>query len=268
MPITKKAALLLIISILCSVCKAQDKPHSEILTAAANALNPVAPVLKFQLQPNYSIFHNGGQQLNLMTRIVIPYDGMLLPFFKSKDKKYSSMIRIEAPVISQTYDSLSEMNATGLGDINVSEVLARKYSWGKLGFGPCFGFPVATQSVLGSEKWTAGLVALAIYNKPKHVMMGLFMYQYFSYAGSSLRPTKNYMTVQPFINYIFNKGYFVMINPVCTFNWEEKNYTIPLALGFGKAFARNLSAYIMPEYIVTGPTKKTWVIQFNLNTMF
>jgi hypothetical protein len=59
-----------------------------------------------------------------------------------------------------------------------------------------------------------------------------------------------------------------MVNPICTFDWEQHNYTIPLALGFGKAFAKNLSAYIMPEYIISGPTRKSWVIQFNLNTMF
>jgi hypothetical protein len=203
-----------------------------------------------------------------MTRIVVPYDGIFLPFFKPKDKKYFSMIRVEIPVISQTYDSLSPLNATGLGDINISEVFAMKSSWGKFGFGPCFGFPSATNSVLGSEKWTAGLVAVVIYNKPKHLMLGAFVNQYFSYAGSSLRPNRNYMTIQPFIDYIFSKGYFIMINPVCTFDWEKDNYVIPLALGFGKAFAKNLSAFVMPEYILTGSTKKSFVIQFNLNTMF
>jgi hypothetical protein len=263
-----KTALILLISLLWSVCEAQDKQKTDNQAAAINALNPVAPVIKFQMQPNYSIFYGGGEQINLMTRIVVPYDGMYLPFFKSKSKKYSSMMRLEIPVVSQTYDSASPLNATGLGDITISEVCVRKFSWGKAGIGPCLGFPTATNPVLGSEKWTAGLVAVAVYNKHKHLMLGVFMYQFFSYAGSSARPDKNYMTVQPFIDVIFNKGYFIMVNPICTFDWEQHNYTIPLALGFGKAFAKNLSAYIMPEYIISGPTRKSWVIQFNLNTMF
>ncbi len=268
MSIRKNASLLLLVCILCTVCKAQDKQQSVNQAAAVNALNPAARVIKFQVQPNYSVFKSGGQQLDLITRIVIPYDGVYLPFFKPKDKKYFTMVRVEIPVISQTYDPASPLNATGLGDINISEVLARKFSWGKIGFGPCIGFPAATEPVLGSGKWTAGLVAVAIYNKPKHLMLGIFVNQYFSYAGSSSRPSKNYLTAQPFIDYIFNKGYFIMVNPVCTFDWQEDNYIIPLAMGFGKAFAKNLSAYIMPEYIVSGSTKKSWVIQFNLNTMF
>ena len=266
--IKKKAALLLLLSIICSNSMAQDKQQTDNQVAAANAINPAARVIKFQVQPNYSIFNGGGQQINLMTRIIVPYDGIYLPFLKPKDKKNFSMIRVEIPVISQTYDSLSPLNATGLGDITISDVFARKCSWGKFGAGPCVGFPSATQPVLGSGKWTAGLVAVVIYNKPKHLMLGVFMNQYFSYAGSPSRPAKSYMTVQPFIDYVFNKGYFIMINPICTFDWQEDNYTIPLAFGFGKAFARNISAFIMPEYIVSGATRKSWVIQFNLNTMF
>ena len=269
MSIMKKATLLLLICISCLVCNAQEKPQANNRIAdAANAINPAARIHKFQLQPNYTVFHGGGQQLDLMTRIIMPFDGVYLPFIKTKNKDYFTMVRIEIPLISQTYDSVSEKNATGLGDINISEALAIKFSWGKIGFGPCIGIPTATNPVLGSGKWTAGLAAVAIYTKPKHVMLGVFMNQYFSYAGSPSRPAKNYMTVQPFIDFVFNKGYFIMINPIITFDWQNDNYTVPLALGFGKAFAKNISAYIMPEYIVSGPTNKSWAIQFNLNTMF
>ena len=269
MSIMKKATLLLLICISCSDCEAQDKPQADNRIAdASNAINPAARIHKFQLQPNYTVFHGGGQQLDLMTRIILPFDGVYLPFIKTKNKDYFTMVRIEIPLISQTYDSVSDMNATGLGDINISEALAIKFSWGKIGVGPCIGIPAATNPVLGSGKWTAGLIAVAIYTKPKHVMLGVFMNQYFSYAGSPSRPAKNYMTVQPFLDFVFNKGYFLMINPIITFDWQKHNYTVPLALGFGKAFAKNISAYIMPEYIVSGPTKKSWAIQFNLNTMF
>lgn len=59
-----------------------------------------------------------------------------------------------------------------------------------------------------------------------------------------------------------------MITPICTLDWKENQYTIPLAFGFGKAFAKYISAFIMPEYILTGRTQRSLVIQFNLNTMF
>jgi hypothetical protein len=160
------------------------------------------------------------------------------------------------------------LNATGLADMTFADNVAFKTSWGKFGFGFNLSFPTATAPVLGSGKWMAGPSGVIFYNKPKHMMLGLVVNQYFSYAGSPSRPPVCYMNVQPFIDVIFNKGYFIMINPICTLDWQNGNYTVPLALGFGKAFAKNLSCYVMPEYVVSGPTRNTFIIQFNLNGMF
>jgi hypothetical protein len=263
----KKLCLTFLSGFILLLSYSQDK-NETIKQTASNAVNPIASVIKFQLQPNYYIFYNGGNQLNLTTRIICPYDGILLPFIKSGNKKLFSMVRLEVPVTSQTYGSEPELNATGLADITLSDVLAVKTSWGRFGLGPCFGFPSATSPVLGSGKWTAGLVGVIMYTKTKDLLLGLVMNQYFSYAGTPSEPQKNYMTLQPFFNVIIKNGYFIMINPICTLDWTENHYTIPLALGLGKAFAKNLTAFIMPEYILTGPTSKSFVIQFNLNTMF
>ena len=179
----KRASLIVLSFILLSLCKAQDQKAS-ITQAASNAVNPMAQVIKFQMQPNYSIFYGGGQQINLMTRIITPYNGILLPCFKSKNKKLFSMARMEIPIVSQTYDSTSSLNATGLGDITLSEVLVLKTSWGKVGAGPNLGFPTATSTVLGSGKWTAGFVVMIMYSKIKNFMAGLVVSQFFTYAGS------------------------------------------------------------------------------------
>lgn len=260
--------LSLVFSIIFFCSQAQDKPPSENQAAASNALNPVAQVIKFQMQPNYSVFNSGMQQLNLMTRVILPLKGVVGPFVKPKNGKLFSLVRFEIPVISQTDHADGSLSATGLGDITLSDVITIKTDWGKFGAGPCFGFPSATKPSIGSGKWTIGIAALALYHKKPSYMIGLILNQYFSYAGPPDRPDKNYMTVQPFFDFIFQKGYFIMINPILTFDWQKEDYSVPLALGFGKAFAKNLSAYIMPEYIVSGSTKGSWVIQFNLNTMF
>ena len=203
-----------------------------------------------------------------MTRIVSPFDAVLIPGIKPKNKNIYTLIRIEFPVTSQTYGSEPQLNATGLADMTLGDILIFKTSWGKYGIGVNFGFPTATVPVLGSGKWTVGPSGIIFYSKPKHLMLGMVLSQYFSYAGSPARPPSNYMSVQPFIDVIFNKGYFIMLNPIFTFDWQKGDYTIPVAFGFGKAFAKNLSSYIMPEYVISGPTKKTLIIQFNLNAMF
>ena len=246
---------------------AQDKTVN-LNDAAKNAINPFAQVVKLMLQPNYYIYNNGGNEINLMTRLITPYNAILIPGIRTKNRNIFSLARLEFPITSQTYSSEPQLNATGLADMTFADNVAFKTSWGKFGFGFNLGFPTATAAALGSGKWTAGPTGVIFYNKPKHMMLGLVVNQYFSYAGSPSRPTVNYMTVQPFIDVIFNKGYFIMINPVCTLDWQNGDYTFPLALGFGKAFAKNLSCYVMPEYIVTGPTRKTLIIQFNLNGMF
>lgn len=94
------------------------------------------------------------------------------------------MARLEIHVTSQTFCAEPELNATGLADITLSEVLDVKTSWGRFGAGPCFGFPSATSPILGSGKWTAGLVAMIMYTKNKKLLLGLVVNQYFSYAGS------------------------------------------------------------------------------------
>ncbi len=265
----RKIILFTLIFCVCILCgTAQEKPASLNQSAASNALNPVAQVIKFQMQPNYSVFHSGMQQIDLMTRIIMPFKGLIGPLARPKNEKFFSLVRFEIPVISQTDDSVSALNATGIGDITFSDVIAMKTPWGKLGAGPCFGFPSASMTPLGAGKWTAGIVALALYHKVPSYMIGVVLNQYFSYAGSPSRPERNYMTLQPIIDFIFPKGYYILINPILIFDWHNEDYTVPVAIGFGKAFAKNLSAYIMPEYIASGSTKNSWVIQFNLNTMF
>jgi hypothetical protein len=263
----KRTVLTCLSCIFFTLAFAQEKTAS-LTQAASNALNPIAQVVKLMLQPNYYMYNNGGNEINLMTRVISPFDAILIPGIKPGNKNIFSLARLEFPITSQTYGSEPEMNATGIADMTFADVLAFKTQWGKLGIGVNLGFPTATVPVLGSGKWTAGPTAIIFYNKPKHLMVGIVVNQYFSYAGSPSRSAVSYMAVQPFIDVIFNKGYFIMINPICTLDWHNSDYTIPVALGFGKAFARNLSSYIMPEYVVSGPTKNSFIIQFNLNAMF
>lgn len=262
----KRMVLTVCTVLLCTVSFSQKQPGS-LTEAATNALNPIAQVFKLVLQPNYYMYNNGGNAISVMTRCITPINAVLIPGIKTKNKNIFSLVRVEFPITSQTFGSQPELNATGLADMTLGDAVAFKTSWGKWGVGFNLGFPTATETVLGSGKWTAGPEAVIFYNKPKHLMLGLVMNQYISYAGSPSRSDVNFMNLQPFIDIIFNKGYFIMINPILTLDWQNENYTIPLALGFGKAFAKNLSCYIMPQYIITGQNKKTAIIQFNLNGM-
>lgn len=134
--------------------------------------------------------------------------------------------------------------------------------------GASFGFPTATSPVLGSGKWTVGICGLIKTGKVKDWLLGMLFQQYFSYAGSPSRPSKNYLTVQPMINYFAGKGYFFGYTSIITLDWEKDEYTLPLSLGFGKALARNFTIMLTPEYFLTGPTKKSFLIELTINSLF
>jgi hypothetical protein len=52
------------------------------------------------------------------------------------------------------------------------------------------------------------------------------------------------------------------------FNWTRGEYNIPLSVGLGKAFAKNLSATVAGEYVVSGPNQGDITFRFQINAMF
>jgi hypothetical protein len=76
------------------------------------------------------------------------------------------------------------------------------------------------------------------------------------------------MIFQPIINKIFTGGYFMQFTPIMKFDWKSNEYNVPVSLVFGKAFAKNLSMYVAPQYVATGPGKKDFSIILNINAMF
>ena len=52
---------------------------------------------------------------------------------------------------------------------------------------------------------------------------------------------------------ILGKGHFLQFSPIMQFDWEQGTYDIPISLVFGKAFAKNLTMSVGPEYVIFGP---------------
>jgi hypothetical protein len=249
---------------------AQEKPaDSGLGEAASNATNPMAFVTKLQVQPNFTWKDGDARQINLTTRIIQPTGSIGLPFIKSKDpSKVYTLYRIELPIIGQTYPEQPELDATGLSDVIILDLIAFKQKWGLLGAGPGLIIPTMQPKSISSGKWSTGFTAVALNTKTKGLQFGVLIQQFFSVAGSNDRPTKNFMLFQPIFNKVLQKGYFIGFSPIITFDWENSTYNIPLTMSFGKAFAKNLSAFIAPEYVVSGPNQGDFTFRFQLNAMF
>ncbi|HMQ67732.1 MAG TPA: hypothetical protein PKA90_02300 [Ignavibacteria bacterium] len=249
---------------------AQDSKEIAEDNAAANATNPLAFVTKLQFQPNYSWKDEGGDQLSLISRISKPTKTLGLPFIKSKDpSKVYTIYRLEVPVIGQTLsDSQSVLNATGISDMVLLDVIAFKQKWGLIGIGPALLIPSASPEILGTGKWSAGPVGVLLYTGVKKLQLGFLAQQFFSFAGSEQRKDVNFMLFQPIVNKIFVDGYFMQISPIMKFDWEISKYNIPVSLALGKAFAKNLSMFLAGEYVLSGPGTGDLTFRINVNAMF
>jgi hypothetical protein len=248
---------------------AQEEENKVLDEAAANATNPVAFVTKLQVQPNFAWKPDNARQVSLVTRLIQPAGNIGLPFIRSKDPtKIYTLYRLELPVISQTYPQKPSLNATGLSDIGLVDLIAVKQKWGLWGAGPALIIPTFNPAPVSAGKWCIGLTGLILNTKTKGLQFGMSVQQYYSFAGSGNIPARNFMLFQPILNKILDQGYFIGISPFLTFDWGNGTYNIPVSVNFGKAFAKNLSAFIAPQYVISGPNQGDFILQFQINAMF
>jgi hypothetical protein len=129
--------------------------------------------------------------------------------------------------------------ATGLGDINYSlffsPVKYGKFIWG---IGPSITLPTATDSELGSEKWSAGPTGVILF-QPKWGTFGMLARHLGSFAGDSDRRDINQSLFEPFVNYNLPNGWYLLTDLVMTANWDldsDDIWTVPLGGVAGKLF--------------------------------
>lgn len=141
------------------------------------------------------------------------------------------------------------------------------------GMGPLLNVPTATEDSLGSGKWSAGL-ANVYFNKtsPKFQYGYLATYAH-SFAGDDDRDTVNLGSLQLFGFYQLGKGYYLRSAPLMTYNFENDNYMVPVALGFGKVFKTDYATFnlfVEPQYTVfsRGAGQPEWQVFTGLNIQF
>jgi hypothetical protein len=127
------------------------------------------------------------------------------------------------------------INQSGLGDLQLFDLLSFKQSWGRWGFGPALAFPTASNRALGNGRWEAGPAFGAIYTGIKNLSAGAIVQNPISYAGSH-RPNVNLMLISPTLTYNMRDGWFAGL---ADFNWafdwtRSGAATIPLGVQLGK----------------------------------
>lgn len=105
-----------------------------------------------------------------------------------------------------------------------------------LGAGPVFVLPTATSKVLGQGKFSIGPSVVAMV-QPGHWTVGTLVNNAWSVAGDSSRSDVNQMTLQYFVNYNLQKGWYLSSAPIIAANWKGSSgnvWTVPFGGGVGR----------------------------------
>lgn len=170
------------------------------------------------------------------------------------------IIRAEIPTdIDPLTGNIDWDQKTALGDI-VAFTLVKPphqgaFQWGA---GPTLTMPTATNDELGSEKWSAGPAAVALYSSPKF-SYGALAQHWWSFAGNSDREDVSLTNIQYFFTYQFNQRWAFVTAPTISANWKADSdnvWSVPVSAGLtysffiGKAPAR---VVLEPQYFVVQP---------------
>ena len=241
------------------------KASQEALVKATQ--NPLAKMISVPLQNNF----NFGVGPNDATQWILNVQPVI-PITLSED--WNLITRTIMPIINQPSPAPGVRSAFGLGDINPSFFFSPAKS-GKLiwGVGPTFTFPTATDSLLGSGKWSAGPAAVAL-TMQGHWVIGVLANQQWSYAGWGDQDVSA-LLIQPFINYNLPHGWYLNSVPIMTANWEansDDRWTVPIGGGVGKVqrigklpVNFQLGAYWNAVKPDNGPD---WQLRFQVQFMF
>jgi hypothetical protein len=129
---------------------------------------------------------------------------------------------------------------TGFGDTVLMEMFSPSPklvgNW-LLGLGPTFVFPTGSSDFTGQGKWQVGPAAVVGYLSKKWIL-GAFVQNWTSFAGSDNRPDTNQMNLQPIASYFLPDGWSIGYSGNILANWKAEKagdtWTVPLGLGINK----------------------------------
>ena len=184
------------------------------------------------------------------------------------------------PESTPTASSTDSGQSFGLGDIEWTGFLARDESERRFksigGIGPTIIFNTATDSRMGQGKWSIG-PTLAIASRHLDPWVnGILVRNLWSFAGDADRQKVNVLLVQPFVNYNFSDGWYVLSTPSIIADWEadiRNRWTVPIGGGLGKvlmwqdAFPINLR--LQSFYFIERPDNAPdWSLQTVFRILF
>jgi hypothetical protein len=243
------------------VLDAGENREEELARAAQN---PVASLISVPIQNNTN-FEYGPREKTQNVMNVQP----VIPFSVTED--WNLITRTIVPIVSQPGFVPDQGRENGLGNILFSSFLSPKDS-GKWiwGVGPAVQLPTSTDDQIAPDEWAAGPSLVVLTMPGKWVMGGLISNIWDISADESI----NFLTLQPFLNYNFDGGWYLTSSPVITANWNaDDEWTVPVGGGFGRVFRvgeQPVNAQFQAFYNVEKPDDigPEWTARMQLQFLF
>lgn len=208
--------------------------EGSIKNLAKASQNPVANLISVPFENNFTT-NNGSEDGNVNVLNIKP----VIPMALNED--WNLINRMIIPVIYQEQRFSGEGDQFGIGDITyqgfVSPAVPGDWVWG---VGPQVTVPTGTDQRLSSDKLSVG-PAVVVLTMPGKWVVGGVVSNIWDVAGSSSDGQVNEMTLQPFVNYNMDDGWYLSTAPVITANWaaddSSDTWTIPVGGGIGRVFS-------------------------------
>ncbi len=234
---------------------------------AKKSQNPIASLISvpFQNNTNFGVgdFNRTSNILNVQPVIPTPLSDSL-----------TLVNRTIIPLAYQPELAPSVGNVFGLGDINYEGFFvptsSGNFTWG---VGPSFVIPTATNTVLGTGKWSIGPTAVGLLTEGPMVA-GALVSQIWSFAGDGNRQDVSLFSIQPFFNYNFDAGWYFTTSPTITANWngDGEKWTVPIGGGVGRVFnigSQPVNMSLRVAWNVIKPEGVAdWTLQFSMTLLF
>jgi hypothetical protein len=199
---------------------------------AKKLANPVASLISVPLQANYDCCYGpreGGRYV-LNVQPVAPI---------GLNEDWNLIVRTIVPIVYQEHTVPDDNVASGLGDTTQSFFFspAKPVAGLIVAVGPVFLWPTGS-SELGSQKWGAGLTALAL-KQDRGFTYGLLANHIWSYADlgdEHDHPDVSSTFVQPFLSWTNPKATTVSINAEASYDWKRKEWSIPVNLSVSHVY--------------------------------
>jgi hypothetical protein len=181
------------------------------------------------------------------------------------------LLRLTIPI--STRPDVGGDNTSGLGDINIADLFVFGDSSSvQIGIGPQLTIPSATDDLLGTDRWQAGLVATAVKPTPAG-LFGLSMQWQTSFAGPSSAGDFSTFTLQPLLFFNLDAGWYLRSTAEWQFDLEHGRYFVPIGIGGGAIWkhGKNIfNAFIEPQITVAhdGDGLPQFALLFGLDTTF